>query len=71
MKAALNGHAFVTRYLIQHGANTSKSDKDGWTALHNAASRDHRDVASVLIVDGDAETNSRSKTGFTPLSACF
>ena len=68
MKACLNGHVKVVRYLIQKGAKSSHSDKEGWTSLHNAASRGHIDAASLLIVDGEVDCNPVSSGGFTPIS---
>jgi hypothetical protein len=67
MKASLQGHSKIVKYLIQKGASSSLADNEGWTSLHNAASRGHTDVASILIVDGEVDCNPRSSSGFTPL----
>ena len=68
MKAALNGHAQLARYLIRMGAESTRTDKEGWSPLHNAASKGFLDVASVLIVDGEISCNPQSNTGYTPMS---
>jgi len=34
------GHAEIVEYLVKNaGANVTHADTDGWTALHNAASK--------------------------------
>jgi ankyrin repeat protein len=38
-KAALNGHIEVLKYLLPDKADVHARDADGWTALHNAASK--------------------------------
>ena len=41
-KAALNGHIEVLKYLLPDKADVHARDADGWTALHNAASKVRR-----------------------------
>ena len=60
-------------YLIKNNANVNHHDLDGWTALHNAASRGHTAIAKALLEAG-AHVASQSKTGQTALSRsleCF
>jgi len=38
-KAALNGHLDIIKYLLPDRADVHAKDADGWTALHNAASK--------------------------------
>ena len=38
----------------------------GWTPLHNAAIRGHKEIAELLITKG-ADVNAKGKVGITPL----
>lgn len=50
--AALGNIPAVTRYL-QTGVDVNHRNKvNGWTALHWAASRGHRDIVKLLVVNG-------------------
>lgn len=40
MIAAGHTHAPIAEYLLQHGAQPAKQDKNGWTALHFAIAKD-------------------------------
>jgi hypothetical protein len=68
MKACLNGHTHTVRYLLQQGADAQLADNQGWTCLHNAASRGHVDIVCLLIVNGEVDCNPTASSGFTPLS---
>ena len=53
-------------WLLDHGANPNLADEQGWTALHQAASRGNEQVfKAVLAAGGDAVR--RDKDGNTPL----
>jgi len=67
LKASYAGSTRAARLLLTHRANAKHKDYDGWTALHNAASRGHIDIANLLIKYG-ADINAQSRLGFTPLS---
>ena len=40
--------------------------EDGWTPLHWAAHKGHREIAELLIANG-AEVNAKDNNGWTPL----
>ncbi|XP_047069365.1 potassium channel KOR2-like [Lolium rigidum] len=64
--AAYHGDLFRLKGLIRAGADPSKPDYDGRTALHVAASRGYEDIIRVLIQRG-ANVNSIDKFGNSPL----
>lgn len=39
--ASQNGHAEVTRLILEKGANIMAVDEDGWTSLHAASLNGH------------------------------
>lgn len=63
MLAAIHNRLEVAQVLIQQGADVNKP---GWTPLHYAASRGHRDMMRLLL-DNDAYIDSESDNGTTPL----
>lgn len=68
LKGAYNGHDDIVAILIEkYYADVSHQDKDGWSALHNACSRNHAGIASLLL-DHHADIDILSKMGHTPLS---
>ncbi|GJN02817.1 hypothetical protein PR202_ga20203 [Eleusine coracana subsp. coracana] len=64
--AAYHGDLFRLKGLISAGADPSKPDYDGRTALHVAASRGFEDIVRFLIQRG-ANVNSIDKFGNSPL----
>lgn len=64
MFLALNGDYEFVRYFVsvKHVA----IDKEGWTALHYAASKGHLDIVKFLIAN-DADVDADSPTNATPL----
>ncbi|GMM34171.1 glycerophosphocholine phosphodiesterase [Saccharomycopsis crataegensis] len=46
--AAAEGYAEVTKALIDHGANYSRLDNDGWLAMEHCSLRGHLDLAELL-----------------------
>lgn len=76
MEAASFGHVAVVEALIQHAATkeknaltlTSAADKDGWTALHDAAYRGHVAVIDALL--GPAVEWGRGTTLLSANLAC-
>lgn len=54
------------RYLVEHGADASARDGDGYTALGNAVRFGYAPVATLLI-DHKADTNATDLSGWTPL----
>jgi len=53
-------------YLVEHGADASTRDGDGYTALGNAVRFGYAPVATYLI-EHKADTNATDLSGWTPL----
>lgn len=66
MAASFKGQYRVAKYLIAKGANVNAKSKEGYTALHSAASGAGKELSELLIVSG-ANVNSRTNNGITPL----
>ena len=72
--AARNGDSFAVLTLLNTGIDINKKNKDGWTALHIAASKNRLEIVELLIENG-AEVDSKGdpstvfiwQGGFTPL----
>uniref|UniRef100_A0A0D9W5H6 Potassium channel n=1 Tax=Leersia perrieri TaxID=77586 RepID=A0A0D9W5H6_9ORYZ len=64
--AAYHGDIFRLKGLISAGADPSKPDYDGRTALHVAARRGYEDIVRFLIQRG-ANVNSIDRFGNSPL----
>lgn len=60
------GHVGVVEQLLESGANTNQTVKEGWTPLHFAAKRGHAGVVKVLAKNG-ADLNVQNQSGHTPL----
>jgi len=54
------------RYLVDHGADASTRDGDGYTALGNAVRFGYVPIATLLI-EHKADTNATDLSGWTPL----
>ncbi|KAM0952806.1 putative cyclic nucleotide-binding domain, potassium channel, voltage-dependent, EAG/ELK/ERG [Dioscorea sansibarensis] len=65
--AAFHGDLNHLKVLIKAGADPKKTDYDGRSPLHLAASRGNEDVTSFLIQEG-VDVNLTDKFGCTPLS---
>lgn len=63
MLAAIHNQLELAKILIQRGADVNKP---GWTPLHYAATRGHREMMRLLI-ENDAYIDSDSGNGTTPL----
>ena len=63
MLAAHKNQLELAKVLIQRGADVNKP---GWTPLHYAATRGHRDMIRLLL-QNDAYIDSESANGTTPL----
>ena len=59
------GHLSVAAYLIDKGAIMDLQDKEGNTALHDAARRGHLEIVSQLLVLGASQLPNNQ--GLTPL----
>jgi len=64
--AAHEGHKYVARLLLEHGAVVNARDKHGFTPLYYAVGGGHIDIVSILLEHG-ADVNARDKSGNTPL----
>jgi uncharacterized protein len=63
MLAAINNQIELATVLINRGADVNRP---GWTPLHYAATRGHRDMMRLLL-DNDAYIDSEAANGTTPL----
>ncbi|HEV7491768.1 MAG TPA: quinoprotein dehydrogenase-associated putative ABC transporter substrate-binding protein [Rhodanobacteraceae bacterium] len=54
------------RYLVEHGADASARDGDGYTALGNAVRFSHAPIAALLL-EHKADPNATDLSGWTPL----
>ncbi|KAF4661710.1 hypothetical protein FOL47_006566 [Perkinsus chesapeaki] len=66
IKAAVNGHVGVCRYLIKRGAKVNHHDYNYQDALMWAAARGHLPVVELLLGHG-AKVNHQTRTGKTAL----
>ncbi|KAK8551040.1 hypothetical protein V6N13_119533 [Hibiscus sabdariffa] len=64
--AAYNGDLYQLQSLIRAGADPNKTDYDGRSPLHLAASKGYEDIASFLIRH-PVDINIKDKFGNTPL----
>lgn len=58
LRAVERDHYQIVRLLLDHGASSDSTDKEGRTALMTAAWKNHADVLQLLIMRG-ANVNSR------------
>lgn len=63
MLAAINNQINLAEVLIERGADVNRK---GWTPLHYAATRGHREMMRLLL-DHSAYIDSESANGTTPL----
>ena len=66
IKAATKNSADALVCLLKGGANKEVQDEKSWTALHHAASLNHPACIKILL-QHQANCNSKSKNGLTPL----
>ncbi|KAG8383669.1 hypothetical protein BUALT_Bualt04G0037900 [Buddleja alternifolia] len=64
--AAYYGDLYQLKSLIRAGADLNKTDYDGRSPLHLAASRGYEDITLFLIQEG-IDVNAEDKSGSTPL----
>ncbi|KAI9733106.1 MAG: hypothetical protein M1834_003653 [Cirrosporium novae-zelandiae] len=65
--AAARGFANVVTLFLENGAKVNQKDVNGRTALHHAASHNHKDVANILI-DKGASLSVEDDIGSTPIN---
>jgi len=61
-----SGHVEVAQLLVEHGADTTAQDQDGWTPLHFVSQNGHVEIVWFLVECG-ADLTAWNKAGFTPL----
>ncbi|ODQ50222.1 hypothetical protein SAICODRAFT_85192 [Saitoella complicata NRRL Y-17804] len=67
MKAVSKSHLEVVKELLGRGADVRHADKDGWTALHIAASNGDLEITTELT-EHDVVLGAKTRgTGYTPL----
>ncbi|OMO65583.1 hypothetical protein COLO4_31119 [Corchorus olitorius] len=64
--AAYHGDLYQLKSLIRAGADPQKTDYDGRSPLHLAASKGHEDITSFLL-QHEVDINLKDKFGNTPL----
>ena len=55
-----------TRFLVEHGADLTAQDMNGWTPLHVASKCGKMEIARIFVEHG-ADPTARDKEGSTPL----
>ncbi|KAJ1527133.1 hypothetical protein ONE63_008667 [Megalurothrips usitatus] len=69
-ESACVGDVDTLQILLQRGIDVNASHEiNGWTALHWAAKRGHKDIVRILLANG-ASVTQRTKSKDTPLSLC-
>ncbi|KAH9055869.1 hypothetical protein EDB83DRAFT_1091321 [Lactarius deliciosus] len=61
------GHLAAAKWLLDCGADANSQDVHGQTPLLFAAWRGHVEVARILVLEHNAEVNTRTVLGFTSL----
>ena len=64
--ACCNDHLEVVRYLLEQGAKSDKTDKEGMTSLHIAAFNGNLEIVKLLMIYG-ADLNARTNRGQLPI----
>jgi|ETN07SMinimDraft_1059922.scaffolds.fasta_scaffold27627_4 ankyrin repeat protein len=64
--AARDGSIALVRRELSRGADVNAKDKDGFTPLHLAANKGHKEIVKLLIAEG-ADVNAKDDGGRTPL----
>ena len=65
--AAIKGTSANIRVLLEAGADVNQRDRQGRTALSDAASFGHADSVATLLSDPRADPNVMDSLGYTPL----
>jgi hypothetical protein len=68
LAASVNGQAEVVMLLLEHGADASAKDNDGWTTMHAAAYWGLEAILLMLLEHG-ADSSAKDNAGWTPLHA--
>lgn len=66
-RAAVFGHAYIVKLLLQHGAEINAAKLQGFTALHHACSQAHVEVVDCLLQAGADVSLSTHNRGSSSL----
>ena len=76
VQGCIGGKIEWVKLAIEAGADVNQFNKDrkiegktlkgGWTPLHHAALRDHKEIIKLLLSNG-ANVNAKTSEGLTPL----
>ncbi|KAF5642273.1 ankyrin [Fusarium tjaetaba] len=64
--ACVSGSAKLVERFIQHDADLSITDVDGWTCLHLAAQHGFEDIVKILV-ESNVDLSPQNEYGLTPL----
>jgi ankyrin repeat protein len=62
----MGGYTELVAVFVSKGANVNSEDRWGWTPLHYACSKDHKDTVEFLLSKG-ADLNAREEERKTPI----
>ncbi|ORX86825.1 ankyrin, partial [Anaeromyces robustus] len=60
------GNEYITKYLVDHGADVNKEDINGNTPIFFACQSGNENIVKYLVEHG-ADINKKDKTGIRPL----
>jgi hypothetical protein len=63
MIAAMGGHNYLVRMLLEHGADPEIRNKGGTTALMRASARGRYETCRILIDEGGADAEAKDNHG--------
>jgi 26S proteasome non-ATPase regulatory subunit 10 len=66
-RAAIRGHLFVAKLLLEANAHVNAVDSLGNTPIHLALEEDHAEFVIMLVKEYGADLTIQNKEGKTPL----
>jgi len=66
-RAAWLGNAVIVSVLGKRGCDVNQQNLEGWSPLHAASDRGHKEVVEILVGTFKAKINIQCKQGTTPL----
>lgn len=70
MAAVKNNRTSFAIKLIEHGADINYAQWNGFSILHEACNRDHREIILMEMMKRDVNVNKQTMFGYTPLMLC-
>jgi len=67
MHAVSEGHTYVVKYLLTHGADWKQKSRDGSCLLHHAVSSLDDEMVEIILQVASEEVNCLNESGWTPL----